>query len=205
MDKLYGYIRVSTDKQVEAGTYKNQERAIADFLKGRDVKLVKTFTDKGISGSTVDRPAFQEMLARLGEVDGVVVYDTDRLARDFDLGIDLMQQFKAHGKKLYIAKTGNVIDFNVQREEQLIHVIKSWVAEQERLAIRARQRQGIDRARREGRRLGRPGVKVNWNKYDYYLKEIGLPKTKIARMPDISNRGPIDIRTLYKKMKDREV
>ncbi len=203
MDKLFAYIRVSTDKQVEAGTYQNQEKAIKDFLKGQNVQLIHTFTDKGISGATIDRPEFRDMLSRLDEVDGVCVYDTDRLARDFDLGLDLMKEFKARGKKLYIVKTRKIIDFNVQREEQLIHVIQSWVAEQERLNIKQRQRQGIDRARREGRHLGRPDVKINWKKYDEYKDTYKLPKTKICCMPDISNRGPIDIRTLYKKLKAR--
>lgn len=202
LDRLFAYIRVSTGKQVVAGTFENQEKAIKDFLKSLDVELVQVFVDKGVSGSTFDRPAFQEMLSRLDEVDGVCVYDTDRLARDFDLGLDLMKEFKARRKKLYIAKTGKIIDFNIQREEQLIHVIQSWVAEQERLNIKLRQRQGIERARRAGKHLGRPNVRINWKKYDEYVN-VGLPKTKVCCMPDISNKGPISLRTLYKKLGER--
>ena len=43
----------------------------------------------------------------------------------------------------------------------LLIAIFSWVAEQERLRLIERTKAGLDRARRQGKRLGRPNVQVD--------------------------------------------
>jgi len=130
---------------VDKNTYENQTRAIKKFMKGKDLEVISEFQDLGLSGASRDRPSFKEMFSRLDEVDGICVYDDDRLARDFDMSICSMLMLKKLKKKLYIARKGKVVDFNKPREEPLIHLISGWVAEQEREKIKQRQVEGMKR------------------------------------------------------------
>lgn len=195
-DKLFTYIRVSTDRQVDKCTYENQEVAIKKFLKGRDVEIIAEFQDLGLSGASRDRPGFNEMFSRLDEVDGICVYDDDRLARDFDMSIEQMFTLKKLKKKLYIARKCKVIDFDKQREEQLIHLISGWVAEQEREKIKQRQVDGMKRYRENNGTWGRPKKKINWKQYDEY-KAVGLSDHAISKI------FQMDWRTLKERVKER--
>lgn len=82
--KAAGYIRVSTDEQIEMFGLKVQRDDIENYAKKNGFELYKMYEDAGFSGSDMDRPALLEMLeaAAIGSFDTVVVYKTDRLARD---------------------------------------------------------------------------------------------------------------------------
>jgi site-specific DNA recombinase len=94
-DKVYGYIRVSTDTQSEKGYgLQTQEAAIVDYCHKHNLELVELFRDEGITGKAIDaevledslshRPGLAELLAMLkaGEIKTVVVLNTSRLWRD---------------------------------------------------------------------------------------------------------------------------
>lgn len=80
--KAIGYIRVSTQGQVEDGVSLDAQeakvRAWAE-LNGAEVVI---FRDKGISGKRSDnRPGLQDALAAVGKGDALVVYSLSRLSR----------------------------------------------------------------------------------------------------------------------------
>jgi DNA invertase Pin-like site-specific DNA recombinase len=71
--KVAGYIRVSTQAQAQEGeSLKTQKKQISDFINSKEGwELVKIYSDKGRSGSTVEgRPAFNQMMASAEEVEG---------------------------------------------------------------------------------------------------------------------------------------
>ena len=79
------YTRVSTDDQAEHGySLDEQEHKARQHIADRGWTLVEegVFTDAGWSGAREDRPALQRMLARLDELDVIVVWSMDRLTRD---------------------------------------------------------------------------------------------------------------------------
>ena len=82
--KAAGYIRVSTDEQVERFGLSVQKDEIEAYAKENGYELFKIYEDAGYSGSDMDRPALLEMLelAATDSFDTVIVYKTDRLARD---------------------------------------------------------------------------------------------------------------------------
>ena len=86
MEKAYGYLRVSSQGQVEGDGFTRQRAAIEGYAKAHGVKIVRWFEKKGVSGSEelVDRPAFQQMLVALlsNGVRTVIIEKLDRLARD---------------------------------------------------------------------------------------------------------------------------
>jgi DNA invertase Pin-like site-specific DNA recombinase len=81
--KAIGYIRVSTQGQVEDGVSLDAQeakvRAWADLNNAAEVVI---FRDEGISGKRSDnRPGLQDALAMVGKGDALVVYSLSRLSR----------------------------------------------------------------------------------------------------------------------------
>ena len=78
------YIRVSTEQQeMEGYSLEEQERLCRAAIESKEWEYVRTYTDAGFSGKTVDRPALQEMLKDVkgGLMDAVLIYKLDRLSR----------------------------------------------------------------------------------------------------------------------------
>lgn len=79
-----GYIRVSTERQVEDYSIEGQITQIEQYCQFNGYELVDIYADRGISGKSMNRPELQRMLndAKNGKLDCVMVYKTNRLARN---------------------------------------------------------------------------------------------------------------------------
>jgi DNA invertase Pin-like site-specific DNA recombinase len=177
MDKIFTYFRVSTDLQ----DVESQKSAVKSFLKNQDVQIIHEFIDLGFSGKKgVERPAFNEMLSRLNEVDGVCLFDYDRLTRDEERGVMLMYEIRSKQKKIYEARTGMILTFEPMTE-RLLTFVKSMLAEEERKKILDRQASGIKAYKERNGRWGRKKKKLNIKKYEEY-QNLGLSKTAIAKL-----------------------
>lgn len=79
-----GYIRVSTERQVEGYSIEGQITQIEQYRQFNGYELVDIYADRGISGKSMNRPELQRMLndAKNGKLDCVMVYKTNRLARN---------------------------------------------------------------------------------------------------------------------------
>jgi DNA invertase Pin-like site-specific DNA recombinase len=84
MNKVIGYIRVSTETQVIKGQgLDTQRNAIEKYCIDNKLELVKIIADEGVTGTTTSRDGLIELLTTLGpEIDRVVVLNTSRLWRD---------------------------------------------------------------------------------------------------------------------------
>lgn len=78
------YCRVSTASQAEEDkvSIPSQIAKCKEFIKKNGWQFVTTYTDKGYSSNTLDRPELQTLLKELGNFDVLVCYDPDRLSRD---------------------------------------------------------------------------------------------------------------------------
>ena len=83
------YARYSSDRQREA-SIKDQFRNCSRLAKHEGWDVAKWYRDKAISGSTSNRPGYQQMLSDAGEgrFDVLIVDDLSRLSRD---DIEMMQ------------------------------------------------------------------------------------------------------------------
>ncbi|MDD5098127.1 MAG: recombinase family protein [Candidatus Pacebacteria bacterium] len=85
MENALIYCRVSTEEQAREGySLDAQEKFCGRFAEHSGYKIISTYRDEGKSGTTIDRPALQEMLSRCQEdksIKAVLVQETDRLAR----------------------------------------------------------------------------------------------------------------------------
>jgi DNA invertase Pin-like site-specific DNA recombinase len=100
MTKAHGYVRLS---KYDEGTTspQRQRQAIEQLCKQRGWKLVQVFEDIDVSAyNGRHRPGLDKLLARLGEVQAVVVYRIDRLARSSVGFARLLEAFQAAGVEL---------------------------------------------------------------------------------------------------------
>ena len=98
------YVRKSTEKglELEFNSLHNQEDARRSYIMSQafnNWEYFKTYTDGGISGGTMERPALKQMLEdiRQGLIQTVVVYKVDRLSRSIMDFHNMMKEFDKHG------------------------------------------------------------------------------------------------------------
>lgn len=164
MHKTFYYARVSSREQ-------NLDRQIEAFVRlGADEREI--ITDKE-SGKSLDRRGYQALrTAMLRAGDTLVVKSLDRLSRSKSDIKNELQWFKDNGIRL------NVIDLPTtmmdlpsgqkwvfEMVNNILIEVLGTIAEQERITIRQRQREGIDAAKAKGKHLGRPTVTKpeNWD------------------------------------------
>lgn len=84
--KVVGYVRISSDSQIENTSIGEQKRKIMSFCDSQDWELERIFADEGYSGSTTERPDYQNMMKYLkeneGKIHAVVVWKMDRAHRN---------------------------------------------------------------------------------------------------------------------------
>jgi DNA invertase Pin-like site-specific DNA recombinase len=136
-----GYVRVSTVDQ-------NTARQL------HGVELHKTFTDKA-SGKDTARPALQEAIAYVRAGDTLHVHSMDRLARNVMDLLKLVKDLTGRGVAVVFHKEGLTFTGEPNPMQDLQLAVMGAVAQFELAMIRERQREGIEAAKRKGKKLGR--------------------------------------------------
>lgn len=185
------YVRVSTKEQ----TVDNQLLAI----KEAGYQVDKVFSDNAISGSTkgADRKGFKECLQYLREGDSLIVYAIDRLGRSTLDVLNTIQSLSEKGIGLVVIQQG--FDTNTSAGKLALTMFSAF-AEFENSLRKERQMLGIQRARDEGRLMGRPKKISNEDiKKAKELIEAGMPKAQVARSLEIDRSSLYRILTHYGK------
>lgn len=112
-----------------------------------------------------------------------------------------------NGRKMLLLAKDNQILTIEDVMDVLVEVIQYTSAEQQRDMIRANQREGIARARRNGVIIGRPSVQIDWDRFKFYEETLKLLRCKIAALPDIAvnskgEKCSIGTKTLYRKLRE---
>jgi len=144
------YARVSTfDQEPE-----NQLQELRRYIQARGWTAIE-FVDRGVSGAKDRRPALDELLkdARRRKFDVLVCWRLDRLGRNLRHLILLLDELQALG--IGFVTLGEGIDTSTPAGKLQLHIL-SAIAEFERERIRERVLAGLQRARMQGKRLGRP-------------------------------------------------
>jgi DNA invertase Pin-like site-specific DNA recombinase len=142
----YGYARVSSDTQDYA--------AQVEGLKAAGCERV--FSEKASGKSTNGRHELAKLMKSLLPGDVVVVTKLDRIARSSRDLHNLLGEFKDHGVG-FVSLGESWCDTTSDVGRLLISVM-AGVAEFERSLIRARCQAGIERARAQGKHMGRKPV-----------------------------------------------
>ena len=144
------YARVSTNDQ----TAENQLLELRRYCEARGWTAAE-YVDTGISGAKDRRPALDRLIAdaRRRRFDVLVVWRLDRLGRDLKHLITLLDELTATGIAFTSLNEG--IDTTTPAGRLQLHLLGA-IAEFERDRIRERVYAGLQRARAQGKRLGRP-------------------------------------------------
>ena len=152
---VYGYVRVSTARQMSEGeSLEVQKRQIDGYALMHDMAVAETVVEEGVSGSVpvLERPAGAALFARLKAGDIIIAAKLDRLFRSALDALQVVEQLKGKGVKLHLLDLGGDIAGNGL--SRLFLTIAAAFAEAERDRIRERVTQSKADQRARGRYLG---------------------------------------------------
>ena len=136
------YARVSSDQQAQAQTIDSQLVALRERIarEGGVLNPAHEFIDAGYSGSTLIRPALEQLrdAVAAGEVERVYVYAPDRLARKYAYQVLLVDEFQRAGVELVFLNR----ELGQSPEDELLLQMQGMIAEYERAQILERSRRG---------------------------------------------------------------
>ena len=162
MLKVAIYARYSTDMQKDT-SIEDQIRLAEKRAAQEGWTVFRHYTDHGISGASIHgRPGIQMLMqdARERKFDIVLSEALDRLSREGALEtLQHLNRLTGYGVQ-WRSLTEQYLDSTGMFKDAVISIL-AVVARQERVRLAERTRAGLERARREGKILGRPSAKVD--------------------------------------------
>ena len=176
------YARVSTKGNGQDP--ETQLLALRGYVKARGFEIFHEYVDVGISGSKERRPALDVLMkdARKRRFDTVLVARFDRFARSTRHLVLALEEFNA--LDIDFISLSESIDTSTPMGKMVYTVIAA-VAELERSLIRERVMMGLQRAKAQGKRIGRPPTEVD-EEAIYHLKDAGLSLRDIGQRLGVS-------------------
>lgn len=201
--KVYGYLRVSSDDQDE----NSQKRGVDEFANKNGLKIDEYVIDHGLSGAKEFKVrSIGKLIKKLQKGDTVIASEISRIGRRLVLVLDFIKICTEKGVNFFTVKDRYSIADTLQ--SKVILTVMGLCAEIERDLVRQRTKEGMARARAEGKVLGRPkGRKTAPEKHKLNNKEVlikglmaeGLAQRKIAAIVKV-NRN-----TLARFIKERQL
>lgn len=194
---VWAYYRVSTDKQ----DYNSQKLGVLDYCDKNGLTIEKEVVDDGVSGCIKAKDRNLNKIIKNGNKgDWLIVSELSRLGRST---IDVLETCRIFGKKginVYLVKQSIKLDESPMGK--MILAILSAFAEMERDLMIQRSKEGIERARQQGKHLGRP-FGFTYRKLNIQdvktLRDTGLAKAEMARLLNCNWN------TLHRFMKENKI
>jgi DNA invertase Pin-like site-specific DNA recombinase len=172
------YARVSTDAQ----TTINQLRELRMVAERAGWQVVDEFVDHAVSGAKAreQRPAYDRMLkaATRREFNLIAAWSVDRLGRSLQHLVTFLEEIHAGKIDLYLHQQG--LDTTTPAGKALFQMCGVF-AEFERAMIQERVKAGLQRARAQGKVLGRPRVSSATEGRIQALRGQGYGMIRIAK------------------------
>jgi DNA invertase Pin-like site-specific DNA recombinase len=178
---IYGYVRVSTDKQ----TVENQKYEIRRFCRENNI-LIETWIEETISGTKEpDKRLLGLLLEQIDKNDLIICSELSRLGRNLFMIMSILSRCMTIGAKIWTIKDGYRLGNDIQ--SKVLAFAFGLSAEIERNLISQRTKEALARSKEEGRILGRrPGkaLKVKLTKHEAEIERLlinGWTKADIAQ------------------------
>ena len=191
------YSRVSTNEQ----TIDNQLKVLREIAEKRGLEVVREISDEGISGAKGrdDRKGFNELIVGSiqKEWDIILCWDVSRLGRSLKHLVSFLEDIQSAKCDLYIHQSG--IDTSTPSGKMMFGML-SVFSEFERSMIRERVIAGQQRAKAEGKHIGRKSNLTDGVRTAVYqLRQNNVPIKRIAK--DLQ----IGVGTVYKVLEHYKV
>ena len=193
---IYGYARVSTLLQ-------NVDRQVEELIKF-GINKNNLYIDK-VSGKTFERDNYKKLMKKIKKGDLLVVKSLDRLGRNYDMIIE-------EWKKITLTKGIDILVLDMPildtREKDnglisrfitdIVLQVLSFVAENERVNISQRTKEGLNIAKLKGKKLGRPTS----NLPNDYIKVLNSYINKTTTAKEAMDSLNVSRGTFYKKLRE---
>ena len=153
---IYAYYRVSSSDQ----NYNSQKLGVEEYYKRCGYEIDKEVIDDGVSGTVKakDRNLWK-IIKEAKSGDWVITSELSRIGRSTTDVLQTLNTLSKKGVNVYFVKQAMQLDQSPMGK--MITAILSAFAEMERDLISQRTKEGIDRAKREGKHVGRPFSSTN--------------------------------------------
>ncbi|MCQ2589953.1 MAG: master DNA invertase Mpi family serine-type recombinase [Treponema sp.] len=197
---IYGYIRVSTDKQ----TVENQRFEITKFLKHTKLK-VDEWIEETISGTiSPNKRNLGKLLSKAKKNDIIICSELSRLGRNMFMIMSILNILMERGVIIYTVKEKYKLGDDLS--SKVLAFAFSISAEIERSLISQRTTEALKRKKAEGIILGRPKGKKN------KTHKLSGCETQIRNMllegntkVSISKKLGVAESTLYNFIKEKKI
>lgn len=137
------YARYSTDLQSEA-SIEDQLRLCQRLASQNGWSVIQTYADAGISGSSLLRPGYQQMLtdARLRRFDVVIAEGIDRISRDQEHIAAFYKQVSFNGISIVTVSEGEISDLHIGLKGTMSSLFLKDLAQKTRRGLEGRVRKG---------------------------------------------------------------
>ena len=197
-NKIYGYIRVSSQEQ-------NEDRQLIAMAEV-GVMRENIYMDKQ-SGKDFERPQYKRLVKKLREGDILFIKSIDRLGRNYE---EILNQWRIITKE----KRTDIVVLDMplldtRRDKNLLGTfisdivlqLLSFVSENERVNIRKRQAEGIAAAKKRGVKFGRP-IKEMPEDFEEIIKKW---EQKVLSIREITAMYGISESTFYRRLREHNI
>jgi DNA invertase Pin-like site-specific DNA recombinase len=190
---VYGYIRVSTDKQ----TVENQRFEINNFCERNNIQIDQWF-EETISGTKEpEKRALGKLLRKLKKDDILICSELSRLGRSLFMIMDVLSACMKKEIQLWTIKDNYRLGNDIS--SKVLAFAFGLSAEIERNLISQRTKEALARAKAEGKVLGRPvGAKSKRVKLTGCENQIKQMLSKQIPKKHIAKKMKVDRNTLQK-------
>jgi len=179
--KVCAYARVSTLSDPQGVSLGSQIAYYENLIKSRpDYEYVGVFADRGISGTTDDRPEFQKMLdmARKEQIDLIITKSILRFARNTPVMLETIRELKTLNAEVEFQKE-NIK--TLSGDGELMLTILSSFAEEESRNISDNQKWAFSKKFKRGEVMINTKRFLGYDKDEYGELKINQKEAKIVR------------------------
>lgn len=196
---IYGYIRVSTDKQ----SVENQRFEISRFAKRQKLKI-NGWIEETISGTkNYTKRELGKLLEKTNDGDLIVCAELSRLGRSLFMIMEILNICLNKGCRVWTIKDSYRLGDDIQ--SKVLAFAFGLSAEIERNLISQRTKEALARKKSEGTVLGRPLGRKNSRQNRTCLENKNLIKKSLATgisKSELSKKLHISRGTLYRYLAD---
>lgn len=165
-NKIFAYMRISTNHKAQK--VDRQRQTIIEYSVQNQFRIDEFVSDTITGGTKADnRPNYHNMKKQLRNGDTLIISDVDRLGRNADDVIVEIKDLQSKGVRVVALDVPFLNDWEKMNDDSLSKMIvdifvtlKAHIAQQEKEKIHDRVMQGLEVAKKSGKKLGRPATGV---------------------------------------------